>query len=508
MSDATIIYTKTDEAPALATYSLLPIVQAFTAAGVNVATRDISLAGRIIASFPESLSDEQQQSDALAELGELATTPAANIIKLPNISASIPQLTAAIAELQAHGYAVPDYPAEPSNDDEAAIQARYAKILGSAVNPVLREGNSDRRVAAPVKAYAQKNPHRMGAGLPTANRTSRTWPTAISSAANKAIPWQLTMLRIELVTADGTTVLKEGLAVFAGEVIDSSRMSAAALRTFLDQQVADAKAQDVLYSLHMKATMMKVSDPIIFGHAVRSYYADVFAEFGDDLEALAANPNNGIGDIEGRLGNCPRSKPPSKRQLPPNNHRWRWLIVIVASPICTCPSDIIIDASMPAAIRGGGKCGVRTAKQKDTKFVIPDNCYAGVYEATIKFFKANGAFDVSTMGNVSNVGLMAKKAEEYGSHDKTFEAPSADGHAWSIALTTVLVLHAVEAGDIGACAKPKTSLFVTGCKLAVNRARATGAKTIFWLNEERAHDASLIAKINAYLPIHEAAGKS
>ena len=513
MSDKpTIVYTKTDEAPALATQSLLPIIRRFTASsGIDIDLRDISLAGRIIANFGDNLADDQKQRDALTELGELAKTPAANIIKLPNISASIPQLCAAIKELQDNGYNIPDFPEEPETDAEKETRARYAKVLGSAVNPVLREGNSDRRVAAPVKEYAKKNPHSMGEWSSGSRSHVATMPgddffgSELSHTMESA-----GSVKIELVTEGGTTTLKEGLVLHEGEVIDSSRMSAKALREFLSREIAEAKEQDVLLSLHMKATMMKVSDPIIFGHAVSVFYADVIDKHADALDQIGFEPNNGIGDLYSKLDELPAEKQEEiKADVAALYERQPRLAMVNSDKGITnlhVPSDVIIDASMPAAIRSSGQMWGPNGKLADTKAIIPDRSYSGVYQATIDFCKENGAFDVSTMGNVSNVGLMAQKAEEYGSHDKTFEIKTAGTVRVVDESGKVLMEHAVAVGDIWRMCQTKDAPIRDWVRLAVSRARATGAPAIFWLNKERAHDASLIAKVNAYLPDHDTDG--
>jgi isocitrate dehydrogenase len=512
-SEPTIYYTHTDEAPALATYSLLPIIRRFTQpAGVRIETKDISLAGRIISSFPDRLTDEQRQSDALAELGQICLTPEANIIKLPNISASIPQLTAAIRELQAHGYNVPDFPDEPRTDEEQDIRARYAKVLGSAVNPVLREGNSDRRVATPVKDYAKKNPHSMGAW----SAESKSHVASMSEgdffgSEQSVVMDQASEVRIELVAEDGSvTVLKNGLKLQAGEVIDSSRMSRTKLREFLAREIDDAKAQDVLLSVHLKATMMKVSDPIIFGHAVSVYFADVFEKHAATFEALGVNPNNGLGDLFARITSLPDDKQAEIRADIEAVYEQRPRLAMVDSDRgitnLHVPSDVIIDASMPAAIRTSGQMWGPDGKPYDTKAIIPDRCYAGVYQATIDFCKQNGAFDPSTMGSVANVGLMAQKAEEYGSHDKTFEIPAAGTVRVVDASGQTLMEHSVEKGDIWRACQTKDEPIRDWVRLAVARARATGAMAIFWLNEQRAHDRSLIARVNQYLPEHDTSG--
>ena len=510
---STIIYTHTDEAPALATYSFLPIVEAFAHfADVQVETRDISLSGRIIANFPDNLTQDQRRGDALAELGELAKTPAANIIKLPNISASIPQLTSAIKELQSHGYAIPDFPEEPEGDEQKEIRARYSKVLGSAVNPVLREGNSDRRVAGPVKKYAQKNPHSMGAWSPD----SQSHVVAMQEgdffgSEQSHVMDEPGNVCIELVRATGeTSRLREGLALQAGEVIDAAVMSQRALRAFLAAEIESAKTQGVLLSLHLKATMMKVSDPIIFGHAVSVYFEKVFEKQTAIFAELGVDPNNGIGDVDAKIAALPEEKQAEIRADLAAVYAERPPLAMVNSDEgitnLHVPSDVIIDASMPAAIRSSGKMWGPDGELHDTKALIPDRCYAGVYQATIDFCKEHGAFDVTTMGNVSNVGLMAQKAEEYGSHDKTFEVPH-DGSMRVVDATgTVLMEHAVEAGDIWRMCQTKDAPIRDWVKLAVGRARATGAPAIFWLNAARAHDANLIEKVNQYLPAHDTEG--
>ena len=513
MMTSKIIYTKTDEAPALATYSLLPIIQAYTnAAGVEVETRDISLAGRVIANFPDYLTPEQRINDALAELGELAKTPEANIIKLPNISASVPQLRAVIKELQAKGYALPEYPSEPKNDEEKAIQATYDKIKGSAVNPVLREGNSDRRAPGSVKEYARNNPHSMGAW----SKDSQSYVASMNEGDFFGSEQSVTVdtatdVRIEHVASNGdVTVLKQSTPLLAGEVIDASRISASKLQAFLAAEIDAAKEKGVLFSLHMKATMMKVSDPIIFGHAVKVFYKDVFAKHGELFEELGVDVNNGLGDVYSKiqtLDDAKREEIEADIQAVYSN---RPAIAMVDSDRgitnLHVPSDVIIDASMPAAIRSSGQMWNNDGKLQDTSFVIPDRCYSGVYQATIDFCKENGAFDPTTMGSVPNVGLMAQKAEEYGSHDKTFEAKS-DGSIRVVdANGATLLEHTVEQGDIWRMCQVKDAPIQDWVKLAVNRARATGVPAIFWLDENRAHDAQLIKKVNKYLPDHDTAG--
>lgn len=508
-----IIYTETDEAPALATYSLLPIIKTFTeAAGIAVETRDISLAGRIIANFPEKLTDAQRQPDALAELGELAQTPEANIIKLPNISASIPQLTAAIKELQTQGYDIPDYPEEATSAAEKDAKARYAKVLGSAVNPVLREGNSDRRVASAVKEYAQKNPHRMGAwSAASKSHVAHMESGDFYGSEKSAVIAKAGKVAIELVDSDGnTTVLKEETAVQAGEVIDASVMSAAALRAFYAAQIQDAKDKDVLFSLHLKATMMKVSDPILFGHAVAVYYRDALEKHADTLAELGVDLNNGLGDLYAKIETLPAAQSAQiKADIAACYETQPELAMVNSDRGITnlhVPSDIIIDASMPAAIRESGQMWGPDGKQKDTKFTIPDRCYAGIYQETIAFHKEHGAFDVTTMGNVANVGLMAQKAEEYGSHDKTFAIP-ANGRVRVVdGAGTVLLEHAVEKGDIWRMCQTRDLPIKDWVKLGVTRAKQTGAPAIFWLDKNRAHDANLIEKVNTYLKDHDTTG--
>ncbi len=503
MSDqATIIYTLTDEAPALATYSLLPIVSAFASAcGVNVETRDISLAGRVIANFPEGLRGEQRMGDHLAELGEMTQHREANIIKLPNISASIPQLKETIAELQAKGYNVPDFPDDPTTDEEQSIRARYGKVLGSAVNPVLREGNSDRRAPKSVKEFARKNPHSMGAW----SGESRTRVATMGANDFRSNELSHTMaaddaLSIELVTEDGTTIaLRDPVAVLAGEVVDATFMSRAALESFLAEQINEAQAAGVLFSLHLKATMMKVSDPIIFGHAVKAYFADVFGRFGQELEACGANPNNGLGNVIAAVGGLPADQRATvEAAIAEALENGPDLAMVDSDRGITnlhVPSDVIVDASMPAMIRTSGQMWNADGNQQDTLAVIPDSCYAGVYQAVIEDCQANGAYDPVTMGTVPNVGLMAKKAEEYGSHDKTFEM----AEAGTVRVTTrsgdVIFEHQVAEGDIWRMCQTKDAAISDWVRLAVSRARATDTPVVFWLNEARAHDAQLIAKL-------------
>ncbi|MGH0030782.1 MAG: NADP-dependent isocitrate dehydrogenase [Myxococcota bacterium] len=511
-STAKIIYTFTDEAPALATWSFLPIIQAFAGAcGVAVETRDISLAGRILASFPERLTPEQRIGDALAELGELAKTPEANIIKLPNISASMPQLKAAIRELQAKGYDLPDYPDDPSSDEERETQARYDRVKGSAVNPVLREGNSDRRAPASVKQYARNHPHPMGAW----STDSKTHVSHMRGGDFYSNEKSVTVeadgsLRIELVTDDGTTVLKESVPVLAGEVVDGTFMSKRALVEFLEAQVEDARQKGVLFSLHLKATMMKVSDPIIFGHAVRVFFADVFAKHGAKLEELGANPNNGLGNVLAAIEGLPEAERAGILSDIDAAYASRPDLAMVDSDRgitnLHVPSDVIVDASMPAMIRTSGQMWNKDGEQQDTKAVIPDASYAGVYQAVIEDCQAHGAYDPTTMGSVPNVGLMAQKAEEYGSHDKTFEIPAAGTVRVVDGSGATVLEHAVEAGDVWRMCTVKDAPIRDWVKRAVTRARATGAPAVFWLDASRAHDAQLIAKVERYLPEHDLTG--
>ena len=504
MSSARIIYTKTDEAPALATHSLLPIIQAYTsAAGVAVETRDISLAGRILAHFPDALTEEQRVSDALAELGELAMAPDANIIKLPNISASVPQMKDAIKELQAKGFALPEY---------AAAQEQYDKVKGSAVNPVLREGNSDRRAAVAVKKYAQTHPHPMGAwSADSKSKVSSMSAGDFFGNEKSATIAEATVAKIELVAADGSiTVLKDGLALQAGEVLDGTFMSAAALNEFLAGQIAASKADGVLFSLHMKATMMKVSDPIIFGHAVTVFFKDVFEKHADTIKSLGVDVKNGFGDLVAKIKTLPAEKQAEIEAdivaVYANSPDMAMVDSDKGITNLHVPSDIIIDASMPAAIRTSGQMWNKDGKLQDTNFVIPDRCYAGVYRETVDFCRENGAFDPRTMGTVPNVGLMAQKAEEYGSHDKTFEIPEAGTVRVVDASGTVILEHAVEEGDIWRACQAKDAPIRDWVKLAVTRARATGAPAIFWLDAARAHDAQLIEKVNVYLKDHDTDG--
>ena len=498
----TIIYTHTDEAPALATYSFLPVIE----------TRDISLSGRIIAHFPERMTPEQRIEDHLAELGRIATTPGANIIKLPNISASVPQLKAAIAELQGRGYDLPDYPEEPANDEERMTKATYDKVKGSAVNPVLREGNSDRRAPQAVKEYARNNPHRMGAWSSDSKSHVATMSSGDfrSNEQSVTIPASTTA-RIEHVATDGTvTVMKDGLELEAGEVVDSSFMSRTALVAFLEEQITDAADQGILFSLHMKATMMKVSDPIIFGHAVKVYFKDLFEKHGATFDELGVDVNNGFGDLVAKIATLPDAR---RSQIEADikaifEARPDMAMVDSDRGITNLhvPSDIIIDASMPVVIRDSGKMWNPAGELQDAKSVIPDSSYAGVYQVMIEDCKANGAYDPTTMGSVPNVGLMAQKAEEYGSHDKTFEI-AADGTMRVVdADGAILMEHTVEAGDIWRMCRTKDAPIRDWVKLAVNRARATGSPAVFWLNADRAHDTELIRKVEAYLPEHDTEG--
>ncbi|MGO4148441.1 NADP-dependent isocitrate dehydrogenase [Vibrio cholerae] len=509
----TIIYTITDEAPALATYSLLPIIQSFTASsGINVETRDISLAGRILANFPEHLTEEQRISDALTELGELAKTPEANIIKLPNISASVPQLKAAIKELQDKGYALPNYPEEPSSYEEEAIKATYDKIKGSAVNPVLREGNSDRRAPASVKNYAKKNPHSMGAW----SKDSKSHVASMSDkdffGSEKSMTVSgSTKVAIEFVGKEGAVkVLKKPFALQDKEIIDTSVMSKKALIAFFEKEIADAKAQDVLFSLHMKATMMKVSDPVIFGHAVKVYYKAVFDKYGQLFDQLGVDVNNGLGDVYAKIQSLPEAQRAEIEATIQAVYATQPALAMVDSDRgitnLHVPSDVIVDASMPAMIRTSGQMWGPDGKQKDTKATIPDRCYAGVYQTVIDFCKQHGAFDPTTMGSVPNVGLMAQKAEEYGSHDKTFIL-DAEGVVRVIdEAGKVLLEQSVEAGDIFRMCQVKDAPIQDWVKLAVTRARASNTPAVFWLDPARAHDAELIKKVNQYLPNHDTSG--
>lgn len=510
MSISRIFYTETDEAPALATYSFLPIVKAFTkAVDIEVETRDISLASRILATFPDKLKEDQKQSDALAELGELVKSPQANIIKLPNISASIPQLKAAIKELQAAGYAIPNYPDSAATSEEKEIKARYARVLGSAVNPVLREGNSDRRVAKPVKEYARKHPHSMGVwSADSKSHVASMQDGDFYSSEKSAVIETAGNVKIELIADDGqTTVLKEKTAVSDGEIIDASVMSVNALCDFYEAAMAEAKEEGVLLSLHLKATMMKVSDPIIFGHAVSVYFSDVFEKHAATFEKLGVNPRNGFGDVVNKIQSLNDAERKVIEADIEAEYQARPELAMVNSDKgitnLHVPSDVIIDASMPAAIRASGKMWGKDGKLHDTKALIPDRNYAGIYQATIDFCIEHGAFDVTTMGTVSNVGLMAQKAEEYGSHDKTFEIP-ANGKVRVIDDSgSTLLEHSVEQGDIWRMCQTKDLPIRDWVKLAVNRSRLTGQPAIFWLDDKRAHDVKLIEKVETYLKDHD-----
>jgi isocitrate dehydrogenase len=508
-----IIYTHTDEAPALATYSFLPIIQAFgAAAGVTVESRDISLAGRILAQFPEHLTDDQRVGDALAELGDLVERPEANIIKLPNISASIPQLKAAIAELQAKGYALPDYPDEPSTAEERELQARYRKITGSAVNPVLRQGNSDRRAPASVKNYAKKHPHRMGPWSPDSKTHVATMAAGDFCSNERSVTvGAATEVTIRHVAEDGSvTALRPPVALQAGEILDATVMSRAALCEFLARQLDDAKATGILFSLHLKATMMKVSDPIIFGHAVKVFFADVFERYGETLERIGANPNNGLASILSALQRLPEAeRAPIEAAIRAAFDERPPLAMVDSDRGITnlhVPSDVIIDASMPPMIRDSGKMWNAAGELADTKAVIPDHSYAGVYQAVIDHCREHGAFDPATMGSVPNVGLMAQAAEEYGSHDKTFEIDAPGTVQVVDAAGAVLLEHAVDAGDIWRACQTKDAPVRDWVKLAVTRARASSAPAVFWLDRHRAHDAELIKKLDRYLPEHDTTG--
>jgi len=513
MTDSKIIYTQTDEAPALATYSLLPIVQSFTkSSGIAIETRDISLSGRIIAAFPERLTDAQRIGDHLAELGKLATTPEANIIKLPNISASIPQLKAAIKELQSQGYNLPDYPENPANDAEKDAKARYDKIKGSAVNPVLREGNSDRRAPLSVKNYARKNPHKMGAwSADSKSHVAHMTAGDFYGSEKSALIADAGNLKIELVGKDGSTkVLKETVKVLAGEIIDASVLSKKALRTYIAAQIDDAKNTGVLLSVHLKATMMKVSDPIIFGHFVSVFYAPVLEKHAAVLHELKVDLNNGIGDLYAKIKSLPADKQAEIEADIKALYATRPELAMVNSDKgitnLHVPSDVIVDASMPAMIRDSGKMWNTAGKLQDSKACIPDRCYAGIYQVVIDDCKKHGAFDPKTMGSVPNVGLMAQAAEEYGSHDKTFQI-AIDGVVRIVdAAGKVLIEQAVEQGDIFRACQVKDAPIQDWVKLAVNRARASNTPAVFWLDPKRAHDAQLITKVNTYLKDHDTSG--
>jgi len=510
---STIVWTKIDEAPALATYSFLPIVQAFTkGTGVSVETRDISLAGRIIANFPENLTEKQRIPDYLAQLGQLALTPEANIIKLPNISASIPQLKAAIKELQSHGYKVPDYPEDPKTDAERELQARYAKVLGSAVNPVLRQGNSDRRAPVSVKLFSKKHPHKMGAWSSDSKSHVAHMNGGDFYGSEKSITVkQPTEARIEFVAADGkTTVLKPKLKLLEGEVVDASVMNVRALRKFFEEQIEDAKKNGLLLSLHLKATMMKVSDPIMFGHAVSVFYKDVFEKHGAVLKELGVNPNNGLGDLYAKIKSLPEAKRAEIEADIQAVYKNRPALAMVDSDKgitnLHVPSDIIVDASMPVVVRDSGKMWGPDGKLHDTKAMIPDRCYATTYKTIIEDCRKNGAFDPATIGNVPNVGLMAQQAEEYGSHDKTFQAPGNGTIRAVDASGATLLEQKVETGDIFRMCQAKDAAIKDWVKLAVRRARATGWPAVFWLDRNRAHDAQIIGKVDKYLKDHDTKG--
>lgn len=512
---ADIIYTKVDEAPELASASFLPIIRAFTKeAGIYIGTKDISLAGRILANFSQYLTDSQKQSDDLAELGQLVKEPQANVIKLPNISASQPQLNAAIKELQAQGYKIPSYPENPASDEEKAIKASYDAIKGSAVNPVLREGNSDRRAPKAVKEYAKKNPHSMGEWLPTSKTHVSTMGQNDFASNEKSVTIAAASTgtaKIEFVGKDGAvTVLKNDFPLDEGDVVDATFMSMKALRTFLEAEIADAKAKGVLFSVHLKATMMKVSDPIIFGQIVSVFLKDFFAKHGNALEAIGVNPDLGIADLEAKIATLPAEKAGEiEADLKAALDNGPAMYMVNSDKGLTnlhVSSDVIIDASMPALIRAGGKGWGPDGKEADTKCVIPDSSYAGVYDAVVEFCKKNGALDPAKMGTVPNVGLMAQKAEEYGSHPQTFKAP-ADGTMRLVdAAGTTLIEHEVEGGDIWRACRTKDAPIRDWVKLGVTRARLSGMPGIFWLNENRAHDAELIKKVNAYLPEHDTSG--
>ncbi len=509
-----IMYTKTDEAPFLATQSFLPIIRAFTSpAGIEIELNDISLAGRVLANFPDYLNEDQKTPDALTELGELAKTPEANIIKLPNISASIPQLKAAIAELQSKGYTIPGFPEEPKTEKEVEIKTRYAKVLGSAVNPVLREGNSDRRVAGAVKEYAKNNPHPMGEWTSDSQcHVAHMDDKDFFSSEKSAVMDKATDVKIEFISKDGAVAeLKKAFPLLEGEVIDATVMNRKALSAFYEKEMKDAKEKNLLLSLHLKATMMKVSDPILFGHAVAVYFKDVFEKHAASFKNLGIYPTHGLGDVYAKIQELPEDQRKEiEADIEACYEKGPRLAMVNSDKGITnlhVPSDIIIDASMPAMIRLGGKMWGPDGKLYDTKAMIPDRCYAGIYQETIQFCKDNGAFDVTTMGNVSNVGLMAKKAEEYGSHDKTFEIPG-DGTIRVVDASSgdTVIEHTVEEGDVWRMCQTKDVAIRDWVKLAVTRVKATGNPAVFWLTEERAHDAKLIEKVNEYLPEHDTTG--
>ena len=510
---STIIYTKTDEAPALATSSLLPIIQAYVKnAGITMETRDISLAGRILAQFPERLTEDQKISDDLSELGEMVLTPQANIIKLPNISASVPQIKATVAEIRAKGYDLPDYPENPSNAEEKAIKAKFDIAKGSAVNPVLREGNSDRRAPKAVKNYAKKHPHSMGEWKSDSKSHVASMADGDFYGSERSVEIEeATNYRIIFTDDTGNkTVLKDKAPLLAGEIIDASVMNKKALQAFLAEQIEDAKTKDVLFSVHLKATMMKVSDPIIFGHVVKVFFKDIFDKYGDLLSELGVNPNNGLGDLYAKIQSLPEDKQDAVKADIKAVYTKRPALAMVNSDKgitnLHVPSDVIIDASMPAAIRSSGGMWGPDGKLKDMKAVIPDRCYSGVYQETIEFCKKHGAFDPSKMGSVSNVGLMAQKAEEYGSHDKTFEITGTGKVQVIDDNDNVLIEQPVEEGDIFRMCQVKDAPVQDWVKLAVNRAKATGTPAVFWLDENRAHDLQLIKKVNKYLKDHDTAG--
>ena len=508
-----IIYTKIDEAPALATYSLLPIIKAFVvASGIEVETKDISLAGRIIANFPENLTEDQKISDYLSELGDLAKTPEANIIKLPNISASIPQLKAAIAELQSKGYKLPNYPEEATTEEDKALQTRFAKVLGSAVNPVLREGNSDRRAAASIKKYAQNNPHRMGKwSADSKSHVAHMTEGDFYGSEKSVVMAKATDVRIEYVDGDGSvTVLKEKQALLEGEVIDTSVMNVKALRAFYAKEITSAKEEGLLWSLHLKATMMKISDPVMFKHAVEVFYAEAIEKHADTIKKLGVNFNNGLGDLYNKIQNLPEAKRSEIEADIMEVYKSRPDMAMVDSDNgitnLHLPNNVIIDASMPVVVRDGGKMWNPAGELQDTKALIPDRCYASMFQVCFDDCKKNGAYDVATIGSVSNVGLMAQKAEEYGSHDKTFMAPG-EGVIRVVEFDGTNVMEqAVETGDIFRMCQVKDAPIQDWVKLAVNRAKATQTPAIFWLDDNRAHDAQIIAKVKVYLADHDTKG--
>ncbi|MGK0285620.1 MAG: isocitrate dehydrogenase, partial [Salibacteraceae bacterium] len=513
MQKAKIVYTKTDEAPALATQSFLPIVETFTkTSGIEFELKDISLAARILSLFPEFLTDTQKVPNALEELGEMVLLPEANIIKLPNISASVPQLLAAIKELQTKGLDIPNYPNNPSTEEERSIQARYNQVKGSAVNPVLREGNSDRRAPKAVKDYVRQHPHSMGVWAKDSKSHVSNMTSGDFYGSEKSVEVELdTQVKIEFVNSNGTpTVLKETTALIAGEIIDTSVMSASKLKTFLAHEIKDAKEQDVLFSIHLKATMMKVSDPILFGNTVSVFFNDVFEKHQDTFNEIGYNPNNGLGDLYAKMLALPADKQAEIEADINTVYKNSPEMAMVNSDKgitnLHVPSDVIIDASMPAAIRNAGQMWGPDGKAKDTKFIIPDRCYAGIYQETIDFCKENGAFDPTTMGSVSNVGLMAQKAEEYGSHDKTFQMISSGVVNVVNSAGKILISQNVEEGDIFRMCQTKDAPIQDWVKLAVKRAKATNTPAIFWLDPKRGHDAQIISKVEKYLPNHDTEG--